>query len=191
MTKSNTNINLFYGPGGVGKTLSVFKYATCPEHKGKKNLFVTNDTYHVGARGKFRTFCDLIGSDCRSFEAEVVDEIQDELEKYDELYFDLMFGTEEPVLKIISSLTGSFAVKKVFVVNMLMLLDDNLLNYYSGSAGHPDEYIVTFMDQISLLANKNQELIRTRLNELAHNSPLWISDGQSVPENLYPYKEAV
>lgn len=188
--KTEKVIYFFFGPAGNGTTTSLIKHASniCKRKDENNALLLTNNDFIIGAKSKLETFAELAGFNYRFLSLEADPGQIEELTVYDKLFFDLHTG--KPTIDIDNLIIGfaeHFQIKKVFVLNTLLLSYTNFITSLSGF--NADEIVLTFMDYIPYITKSKKEELDRKIKELSESMPLWISDGPIVPKNFYKFNK--
>jgi hypothetical protein len=187
MIRTEPVVYMFTGIEGSGKTLSAFEYSIKVGNREKKQLFVSDDNYHIGAREQFQTLCDVVG--CEGWHVKHDKNIigNDSILDYDEVYFDSSARSQESEKTRLPMLYGISSIRRILVLHMLALFDENLSKHHSGDPELPDEYIITFCDLFPSLNDRNKDRINESADRLCKKRTVWISNGSSFPDGFYQY----
>lgn len=186
--KTKKTIYFFRGLAGNGTTTSLVKYAI-NNFKGKdKNeaLLLTNNDYIIGAKSKLKTFAKIVGLNYQFLSLKTDPSQIEQLTIYDNLFFDL--HARKQTIDIDNLTIGfeeHFQIKKVFVLNSLLLPYPDLVSSLAGFDA--DEIILSFMDYIPYITKSQKEDLDSKIKELSESMPVWISEGPMVPEDLYKF----
>lgn len=186
--KHNKKIYFFWGPAGGGKTSTLVKYA-CKDGilPDNKTVFLTNDDFTVGTGSKLKLFAGIMGVDYKSISNEASSSEINNLAAYDTVFYDL--HTKESTVfidKLISEFKGYFTIKKIFILNGLLLPYTKFIDGLSGFEA--DEFILTFVDYFPLVDDSKRIELERTISKLSKSMQIWISNGRIVPDDLYKYR---
>ncbi|MDA3940335.1 MAG: hypothetical protein PF693_13680 [Spirochaetia bacterium] len=185
-SRSNKIIYFFWGPAGVGKTSTLAKYA-CRDGLllDNKTVFLTNDDFTVGS--KLEIMAGTMGVDYKSISNEPSSSEITNLATYNAVFFD--YFTKESIVcidKVISEFKEYFRIKKIFILNALLLPYTEIIDGLSGFEA--DELILTFVDYFPMLADSKRTELESTIKTLSNSMEIWISNGRIIQNDLYKYR---
>lgn len=183
----NHRIQLFLGPNGSGKTLSLVKMAAILKLKSKKKVhIISTDNINIGAIDQMKKFCQILDIPFNHIDSELSGNpvFQEAFESSDHVLIDypgLALNDFEEIKWLKTRMPKNpNSYKSHFVVSCVSSEEhtNELLRRYN-SIGF-DDFIFTHLDQSSqfgMMLNLNQ----------AYSKPInSYSAGKSIPEDLSP-----
>ena len=177
------------GPTGVGKTTTLAKLAAHASlQQGKTLGFITTDTYRIGAIEQLKTYANILDAPLEvCYNAEDFIHAKEKLKHVDVIFIDTAgrnYLESKYVQDLQSIINFNEEVETYLVLSLTSKLTDMKKIANQFSSVNFDQFIFTKLDETSSCGSI------IAMIEALHKGVAFVTNGQSVPEDIQPMTQA-